>query len=165
MQRRGTGVGAALHVAAAGEGDDLVPGDAEVGGGLRGGGRRGVGALLGGLVGGLRGLVLVERDRRGGVRGVDVGLGRVSWPASCPIRSATASAAASAAAIWLLLGAAAATGRRQPDREGDGDRRPRQRRASSARAPGTAVHVPTSSAVRPRGARRSTQTAPGGAPL
>ena len=112
-ERRGAGVGAALHVAAAGEGDDLGPGDTEVGGRLRGRGGGGVGALLGVLVGRLLGLVVVERERRPGVRVVDGGLGPASWPESVPDGSATASAA--------RLGGrdlGVAEGRRRPRRDG-----------------------------------------------
>ena len=76
-----------------------------------------------------------------------------------------ASAAAWAAAICELEGAAAAIDGVQPDREGDGDRRPRQAQGEHRGAPGSAVHVPTSSAARPRRAHRSTQTAPGRARL
>lgn len=70
-QRSRAGEGAALHVAATGERHHLRTGHAEVGGGPRGGGRRGVGLPLGSEVGGLGGLVLVERDEGGGPGVVD----------------------------------------------------------------------------------------------
>ena len=77
-----------------------------------------------------------------------------------------ASAAAWAAAICALEGAAVATDGVSPTARARRRRAvPAMRRATHRRAPGTAVHVPTSSAAQPRGARRSTQTAPGGAPL
>jgi hypothetical protein len=65
-----TGVGAALHVAAAREGDDIAASHAEVSRRLGGRGRGDGGLLLRDLVGALHGLVLVQgedRPRPGGV--------------------------------------------------------------------------------------------------
>jgi len=150
----GTGVGAALHVAAASERHDVAPGDAEVGGRLRGGGLRRGGLLLRGLDGGLRGLVLVEGDRRGGVGGVDGLLcgGQLRREVADPGRDGVGRGLRGGdLGVTGPAGGRLCDGGGQPDDDGDGERRPGDpgRRAQEP-ASRTAVHASKIDRMRPR---------------
>ena len=149
-QRGGLGEGAALHVAVAGEVDDLLAGHGQRGGGLGGLGRGDVGPLARGLVGGLGGLVVVERDRRGGVRGVDGGLR--GGEGAVDLRDAGGERVGGGLGLGDAPGSRGSRTGGDTHRESDGQRT--RHEGACDRAPGTAVHDPTSK-----------QEAPGRAPL
>ncbi len=149
-QRGGLGEGAALHVAVAGEVDDLLAGHGQRGGGLGGLGRGDVGPLARGLVGGLGGLVVVERDRRGGVRGVDGGLR--GGERAVDLLDAGGQRVGGGLGLGDAPGGGSGRTGGDTHRESDGEHA--RHEGARDRAPGTAVHDPTSK-----------QEAPGRAPL